>query len=117
MFRVEINKIPPSVNHYWVQTKNYKFLSKKGRMFKEELGLLAKKVIKKPLIGKVKLNVLVVLADKRRRDVDNFLKPILDGLNKIAYLDDSQVYELTVSKTISQTKSQKTIIEVCELDD
>jgi Holliday junction resolvase RusA-like endonuclease len=34
----------------------------------------------------------------RRGDVDNFCKAVLDGLNGIAYLDDSQIWELAARK-------------------
>jgi len=35
---------------------------------------------------------------KLRGDLDNYIKSILDGLNKVAYLDDKQVYELQAEK-------------------
>lgn len=31
-------------------------------------------------------------------DVDNIIKPILDGLNKLVYLDDKQVYTVTCER-------------------
>jgi crossover junction endodeoxyribonuclease RusA len=38
-------------------------------------------------------------ATRQRRDVDNMLKLILDGLNKIAWADDDQVVEVSGRKT------------------
>lgn len=35
---------------------------------------------------------------KLRGDADNYAKSILDGLNKIAYLDDKQVHTLHIEK-------------------
>jgi Holliday junction resolvase RusA-like endonuclease len=35
---------------------------------------------------------------KLRGDLDNYIKSILDGLNKVAYLDDKQVHELQAEK-------------------
>ena len=34
-------------------------------------------------------------------DVDNYAKAVLDGLNKIAFYDDSQIVELIVTKNYS----------------
>lgn len=34
----------------------------------------------------------------KRPDIDNFAKLVLDGLNTIAYADDSQVVEITATK-------------------
>jgi Holliday junction resolvase RusA-like endonuclease len=35
---------------------------------------------------------------KLRGDLDNYIKSILDGLNKVAYLDDKQVYAIKANK-------------------
>lgn len=39
-------------------------------------------------------------ATQQRRDVDNMLKLVLDGLNKVAWVDDSQVSEISGRKEI-----------------
>jgi crossover junction endodeoxyribonuclease RusA len=38
------------------------------------------------------------LPDKRRRDIDNLAKSVLDGLNGIGYADDAQISTLIVVK-------------------
>ena len=37
--------------------------------------------------------------DKHKRDIDNFNKLVFDALGGIAFLDDSQVVELTITKS------------------
>lgn len=44
--------------------------------------------------GQYALTCRVFYGDRRRRDLDNCVKCIGDGLNKSAYTDDSQVAEL-----------------------
>ncbi len=39
----------------------------------------------------------------KRPDADNLAKGILDSLNSVAYLDDAQVYSLTVTKGYDDT--------------
>ncbi len=51
---------------------------------------------KKPTTGPVSITVAFHVADRRRRDVDNLLKTVLDGLNGIAWADDSQVVHADV---------------------
>ena len=51
-----------------------------------------------PLTGDVRLEIRLWLPDRRRRDVDNIAKAIADGLNGIAWEDDSQVTSLSVSR-------------------
>jgi len=36
-----------------------------------------------------------------KRDIDNFVKFVFDSLNKLMYMDDSQIFELTCSKYYS----------------
>ncbi|WP_414146407.1 RusA family crossover junction endodeoxyribonuclease, partial [Helicobacter sp.] len=52
----------------------------------------------KPTKKPIALSVHWIKKDRRKRDIDNILKPILDALNGIAYYDDSQVTELFVKR-------------------
>ncbi|MCW2898779.1 MAG: RusA family crossover junction endodeoxyribonuclease, partial [Streptosporangiaceae bacterium] len=45
------------------------------------------------------VTALFVSGTRHRRDVDNMLKLILDGLNKVAWADDDQVVEVSGRKT------------------
>lgn len=49
----------------------------------------------------------------QRPDIDNLEKAILDGLNKIAFVDDCQVVEMKSKKVFSDT--DKILITVTEL--
>ena len=56
---------------------------------------------------------------KQRRDVDNMLKAVLDGLNKTAWPDDAQVVEVVGRKTYvpkSEARSEVTVRKVGELN-
>tara|TARA_Y100000310_G_scaffold24889_1_gene23850 strand:- start:2402 stop:2851 length:450 start_codon:yes stop_codon:yes gene_type:complete len=44
------------------------------------------------------VRVQVFFGDRRRRDVDNVAKSILDALNKVVYWDDHQVSTLVVQR-------------------
>lgn len=48
--------------------------------------------------GLYSVTALFVSKQRYRRDVDNMLKLVLDGLNKTAWEDDSQVVEVTARK-------------------
>lgn len=50
----------------------------------------------------------------QRPDIDNLEKAILDGLNKVAFVDDCQVVELKSKKVFSDT--DKILITVTELE-
>jgi crossover junction endodeoxyribonuclease RusA len=51
----------------------------------------------RPLTGRLAVEVTLFPPDRRRRDVDNALKAMLDSVgNGGAYLDDSQIDDLRV---------------------
>lgn len=52
---------------------------------------------------------------KRRRDLDNMAKLVLDALNKEAYEDDFQVVELNARKFFTDKDSARTVIELREM--
>jgi crossover junction endodeoxyribonuclease RusA len=71
------------------------YTPKKSRDYEETVGWAGKRVFKNPYDGPVSLQVKVYLADSRSRgDLDNYVKSIQDGLNKIAWRDDRQVTRL-----------------------
>ena len=50
----------------------------------------------------------------KRPDLDNVAKAVLDALNKIAFYDDSQVCELSVSKMYSD--NPRVIVRISEVE-
>lgn len=58
--------------------------------------------------------VLRVYMDSARRcDVDNFCKPVLDALNDVMWLDDSQVQVVTCAKFVDRENPRVTVL--CEV--
>lgn len=49
---------------------------------------------------------------RQRRDVDNMLKLILDGLNKIAWVDDDQVVEVSGRKSLGDPEHARTEVVI-----
>ena len=48
----------------------------------------------------LKVRIRLYFKDKRKRDIDNYNKAILDSMTKIIYEDDSQIEELNVKKLV-----------------
>lgn len=99
---------PPSINHYYAVVNGRKILSAKGREYKEIAYYEIKK--QKPfnfLNEDVKLKISVFPPDKRKRDLDNILKPVFDAFVCAKVInDDSQIKKLEV-QFISVVKSGK----------
>jgi crossover junction endodeoxyribonuclease RusA len=90
---------PPTVNHYWGQLGSKKFLGKKGKEFREAVFLCSLNARKGVLNERLHMEVYLYPPDKRKRDVDNVLKPLLDALEHAnVYENDSQIDKLCVTR-------------------
>jgi Holliday junction resolvase RusA-like endonuclease len=69
----------------------------------------------KPFEGRICLDVEIV-QKSRRGDIDNHVKLVSDALNGIVYVDDEQIDEIHVWRTICDD-GEKTIITVSEATD
>ena len=94
---------PPSVNHEWVKARGRIILAPKGRTYRayvagKILAMRAHGVLPKaPLDGDIAMTMERYPPDRRRRDVDNYSKAVLDALTHARlWRDDSQVKRQTV---------------------
>jgi hypothetical protein len=71
---------PPSVNHLWRRVGHRTLLSRGGRTFRRAVhaALAARGV--RPIAGRLAVTIDVHPSDRRRRDLDNALKALLDAL-------------------------------------
>jgi len=88
---------PPSVNHYWRNIGYSTLISRAGRAYRQQV-LHDVEQLELPLIaGPIRLEVIVTRPDRRRRDLDNLLKSLLDALDHAdVYEDDSQIQDLRI---------------------
>jgi len=98
MLHIEL-PYPPSVNHYWRRVRARTLISRGGRAFRQAVcSILAARGVR-PLIGPLVVDVVILPPDRRRRDIDNVQKALLDALQHGgAYEDDSQIVRLTIEK-------------------
>jgi crossover junction endodeoxyribonuclease RusA len=108
---------PPSVNHYYRRVGPRTLISREGRRFRERVcGLLAAARVER-LGGPLHLQIEVYPPDRRRRDIDNVQKALLDALQHGGlYEDDSQIVKLDIEKR-GCTPGGRTILRVREAPD
>ena len=84
---------PPSINHYWRRVGPRTLISREGRAFRRNVcALLGGGGRRPPLGGRIALAMDAFPPDRRRRDLDNIQKPVLDALEHAGvYEDDSQI--------------------------
>ncbi|MGV3483342.1 MAG: RusA family crossover junction endodeoxyribonuclease [Planctomycetaceae bacterium] len=92
---------PPSCNRIWRNVGYRTLLSREGRAYREKVCavLATNQPAIKPLAGPLSIDILIHPPDRRRRDLDNSLKALLDALQHGgAYQDDSQIICLSARK-------------------
>ena len=87
---------PPSINHYWRKWNNRMVISNEGRKYRAEVCGMLTQVAgcgdEPPRDGRLSLCMDAFPPDRRRRDLDNLQKPLLDAMQHAGvYLDDSQI--------------------------
>lgn len=86
---------PPSLNRYYRHVGNKTLISEDGRAYREWVCSHLKRTM--PLQEKIRLVVEFQQTDKRRRDLDNYLKCLLDSMTHAGvYEDDSQIDDLRI---------------------
>jgi Holliday junction resolvase len=69
-----------------------------------------------PLEGKLSMEVILVLPNYRKRDIDNMLKSLWDVLEKAKVIkNDNQIYEIRTLKRIEKG-AQKTLIYISPME-
>lgn len=90
---------PPSVNHYWRMARGRFYISKAGADFRKAVCAIVAHEHCPRLDGPLEVEIVAVLPDRRRRDVDNMLKAALDAMQHAGlYGDDSQIVKLSIEK-------------------
>lgn len=92
---------PPSVNRYWRSVNGRAILSREGRAFRERalIAIRAQQNGGVPLTGRLAVLIDAMPPDRRRRDLDNISKGLLDALTAAGiWQDDSQIDLLTLRR-------------------
>ena len=84
---------PPSVNVYWRIVHGHPILSAAAKDYKKTVGQQCNILGMEPTTAQVSLRINVY-RPRKRGDLDNVLKAVLDSLKGHAYVDDDQVVEL-----------------------
>lgn len=109
--------LPPTVNQYWRHTvragRVWVYLSGKGRAYKTAVVRAIGR--HHPTDKRLSVSVTLHFANKRKNDLDNRLKSLLDALAYAGvYVDDSQIDELRVIRG-ENIKGGRCVVEIAEL--
>jgi len=98
---IELNlPYPPSVNTITAVVRGRKITSKRGREYrKEAVDLIREQYSGDQITGSVAVEIELYPPTRRRSDIDNFSKGVLDAITAAGlWLDDDQVDQLTINR-------------------
>lgn len=90
---------PPSLNHYYRHVGARVLISRAGRHYREQVVQRFRDTSRQRLRGRLDVGILAFPPDRRRRDLDNAQKAMLDALQHAGlYADDSQIDHLEITR-------------------
>ena len=111
MIEIEL-PYPPSVNHYYRRLGPRVLISRQGRAYRNQVCSTLAAMGIKPMTGDLAVDIEVYPPDRRRRDVDNLAKGLLDALEHGgAYINDSQIKDLRI-RMFTPVKGGRTLVRI-----
>ncbi len=104
---------PPSVNRYYSKTRNGVFISKHGRKFRDQSYDLIKEQLGsfETIKDRMKVGVILYPPDRRVRDLDNYMKGLLDAITHAeVWEDDHLIDQLEIYRGEIKKFGQTTVI-------
>lgn len=93
---------PPSVNHYWRHWRGRFVVATEGKRFRANVQgeYWTQYGMQNPMLkGRLGVSIDAVMPDRRRRDIDNLTKSVLDSLAFAGvFEDDEQIDQLIVRR-------------------
>ena len=106
-----------TVNTFYRKFNNRIVISKQGLEWKNKIirTLRCDYKIYQCFEGRIRLNLVFNFKTKRKRDLDNLLKPLIDCFKGIIYIDDEVIDEIFCVKRIHQ-EEDSIELEVLQID-
>lgn len=109
---IELNW-PPSINTYWRRNGNRYFISSKGIQYRNHVTEVCQ--IYSGFYNeseRLAASIMAYPPDKRRRDLDNIFKGLMDSLQYAGvYVDDCQLDEIFIRRM--PEREGKIIVKLC----
>lgn len=113
-----IDIVPLSYYQYLNQNRTTKYITAKGKEYKQKIEFELMKAMedKEMIFDDCKVSISFFFNNKRKNDLDNFTKPVLDFCSDIVFKDDRQIVNLHVKKFYDKERP-RILINVDTIDE
>lgn len=107
---------PPTVNSYYSKTKRGVYISHNGRSFRDKTAeAIAEQIgLAEPITDKMLVEVVLYVPDKRLRDLDNYMKGLLDSITKASLWEDDSLIEQLFIYRGAVTRGGSTFVRITD---
>ena len=104
MIDFTITGVEPLPKQSFRYSKRGGYTDPRIKAWQNEVAWMAREAMvgKDILTGDLRVDIIFTRSNKRRVDLDNLSKAVLDGMNKIVYNDDKTVTELHLYKRFDE---------------
>lgn len=107
---------PPASNHNVKHANGAHYLSSQHKQFRIDVHYLLMQAKAIKMHGPLAVKIQAFPPDRRRRDIDNLIKPILDALQHAGlYEDDNQIGHIEIKRCEVSPKNGRVFVEVSTL--
>src|SRR5674476_910299 len=107
---------PPSANHLWIRARRGMRRSERYLAWLHTAGWKVKQQRPQKVHGLYKLSIQASRPDKRRRDIDNLIKPISDLLQTIGLVRDDCDCEMVSARWVTTGDGVNVRIEAARVE-
>ena len=106
---------PPTINSYYVKTARGVYISNKGRKFRAEvLDAVHEQLPNITIDDRMLVEVVLYPPDRKRRDVDNYNKPLLDALTQAGLWEDDSLIDQLFNYRGATTQSGRVFMRITD---
>lgn len=111
---------PPTVNTYYRHVGPKVLISREGRQYRQAVAceVFAQSPFNRTTMdGRIALEIVAHPPDRRKRDLDNLLKGLLDSLQHAGtYEDDSQIDEIRIKRSAATVDGGAVYVRLSEIN-